>query len=114
MPRKKGPTEKRKKERKGLLMSDSPAYQAAQYVHRAYQQRRIDIAETYSRNCDANGDRLVEELADIALRYDLSPTRVVTYAFGNVRPDFIGRVRRAISALKVNNRVTGGCNGAED
>ena len=88
-------------------MSDNPAYQAAQYVYKTYHQRRIDIADTYSRQCDVNSDRLVEELADIALRYDLAPTRVVTYAFGNARPDFIGRVRRAISALKARNRVNG-------
>lgn len=81
-------------------MSDSPAYQSAQYAYRMYHQRRIDIVDTYSRQCDANSDRLVEELAVIAVRYNLAPTRVVTYAFGNARPDFIGRVRRAASALK--------------
>lgn len=81
-------------------MSDNPAYKAAKYAHTTYHQRRIDIADTYSRLCDGNSDRLVEELAAIAFEYDLSPTRVVTYAFGNARPDFIGRVRRAISALK--------------
>lgn len=81
-------------------MSDNPAYQAAQYAHRTYHQRRIDIADAYSRQCDANSDRLVEELAVVACRFNLTPTRVVTYAFGNARPDFIGRVRRAISALK--------------
>ena len=83
-------------------MSDSPAYQAAQYAHRAYQQRRTDIAAAYSRQCDANGDRLVEELAEIARRYNIAPTRVVTYAFGNARPDFIGRVRRVVSACGAN------------
>lgn len=81
-------------------MSDSPAYKAAQYAYTTYHQRRIDISDAYSRQCDANSDRLVEELAVIACRYNLAPTRVVTYAFGNARPDFIGRVRRAISALK--------------
>lgn len=81
-------------------MSDSPAYQAAQYAYQTYHQRRIDIADAYSRQCDANSDLIVEELADIAVRYNLAPTRVVTYAFGNARPDFIGRVRRTISALK--------------
>ena len=89
-------------------MSDSPAYQAAQHVYRTYHQRRIDIASAYSRHCDTNSDRLVDELADIAIRYDLAPTRVVTYAFGNARPDFIGRVRRAISALKEHDNVIGG------
>lgn len=81
-------------------MSDSPAYQAAKYAYTTYHQRRIDIADTYSRQCDANSDRIVEELAAIAYNYDLAPTRVVTYAFGNARPDFIGRVRRAMSTLK--------------
>ena len=82
-------------------MSDNPAYQAAQHVYNTYHQRRIDIVDNYSRQCDANSDRLVEELALIACRYNLAPTRVVTYAFGNARPDFIGRVRRELSALKV-------------
>jgi len=81
-------------------MSDSPEYQAARYAYTTYHQRRIDIADRYSRQCDANSDRLVEELAVIAVKYNLAPTRVVTYAFGNARPDFIGRVRRAVSALK--------------
>ena len=81
-------------------MSDSPDYKSAQYAYRTYHQRRVDIANNYSRQCDANSDRLVEELADIAVRYNLAPTRVVTYAFGNARPDFIGRVRRAMSSLK--------------
>ena len=83
-------------------MSDNPAYQAAQYAYKTYHQRRLDIANAYSRQCDANSDRLVDELAEIACRYDLAPTRAVTYAFGNSRPDFIGRVRRAISAFKAD------------
>ena len=81
-------------------MSNNPAYEAAQYAYSTYHQRRIDIADNYSRQCDENSDRLVEELAVIAVRYNLAPTRVVTYAFGNARPDFIGRVRRTSSALK--------------
>lgn len=84
-----------------MVMSDSPEYKAARYAYAAYHQRRVDIADLYSRHCDANSDRLVEELAKIAIHYDLAPTRVVTYAFGNSRPDFIGRVRRAVAALKV-------------
>lgn len=87
-------------------MSDSPEYYAAQYAYNAYHQRRIDIAANYSHQCDANSDRLVDELAVIACEYDLAPTRVVTYAFGNSRPDFIGRVRRAISALKAQGSAT--------
>lgn len=89
-------------------MSDSPAYQSAQYAYKTYHQRRIDIADAYSRQCDANSDRLVEELAVIACKYGLAPTRVVTYAFGNARPDFIGRVRRAISAFKNSRGSTRG------
>lgn len=83
-------------------MSDSPEYKAARHAHTLYHQRRIDIADNYSRQCDSNSDRLVEELTVIAIKYDLTPTRVVTYAFGNARPDFIGRVRRAISAFKAH------------
>ena len=81
-------------------MSHNAEYASAQYAYKTYHQRRIDIAENYSRQCDANRDRLVEELTEIAARYNLSPTRVVTYAFGNSRPDFIGQVRRALSSLK--------------
>ena len=92
-------------------MSDRPGYKAAQYAYKTYHQRRIDISDAYSRQCDANSDRLVDELAIIACKYDLAPTRVVTYAFGNGRPDFIGRVRRAISAIKAQSGTTsgGGC-----
>ena len=84
-------------------MSDNPAYRSARYAYDAYRQRRTNIARSYSRQCDANNDRLVEELAAIACKYNLAPTRVVTYAFGNTRPDFIGRVRRAVSALKTQD-----------
>lgn len=87
-------------------MSDSPEYKAAQYAYKTYHQRRIDIADTYSSQCDMNNDRLVKELAVIACQYNLAPTRVVTYAFGNARPDFIWRVRRAISALKAPGSTT--------
>lgn len=83
-------------------MSHDPAYQSAQYAYQTYHQRRVDLADQYTRHCDANGDRFVEELAEIAHRYNLAPTRVVTYAFGTARPDFIGRVRRAISALNTS------------
>lgn len=87
-------------------MSDSPEYRAAQHAYNTYHQRRVDIAAAYSRQCDANSDRLVEELALIAFEYNLAPTRVVTYAFGNARPDFIGRVRRAISAFRFSKGTT--------
>lgn len=86
-------------------MSDDPAYKSARYAHKAYHQRRIDIAANYSRQCDANSDRLVEDLAAIAYRYNLAPTRVVTYAFGNARPDFIGRVRRTVSSLEAHRSL---------
>ena len=87
-------------------MSDNPAYQSAHHAYTTYRQRRADIADNYSRQCDANSDRLVEELAVIACKYNLAPTRVVTYAFGNARPDFIARVRRAVTALKSSRGVT--------
>lgn len=87
-------------------MADSPAYQAAQYAYQTYHQRRIDIADAYSRQCDENSDRIVAELAEIAVEHSLAPTRIVTYAFGSARPDFIGRVRRAISALKAQGGAT--------
>ena len=87
-------------------MSHSPEYKAAQYAYDTYHQRRIDIASNYSRQCDENSDRLVEELAVIACTYDIAPTRVVNYAFGSSRPDFIGRVRRAVSAFKAAGGAT--------
>lgn len=87
-------------------MSDNPAYQAAQYSYAAYRQRRVDIAERYSSQCDANSERLVGELAVIAYKYGLAPTRIVIYAFGNARPDFIRRVRRAVSAIEARRGTT--------
>lgn len=88
-------------------MSDTPAYKEAQHAYEEYRQRRVDIAANYSRDCGANSDRLVEELAIIARKYDLASTRVVTYAFGSVRPDFIGRVRRVLSASNGQKGTTG-------
>ena len=88
-------------------MSNTPACKAAQYAHSAYRQRRIDIADEYSAQCAANSDRLIEELAVIAVRYDLAPTRVVIYAFGKSRPDFIGRVCRSVVALKARQGQSG-------
>ena len=81
-------------------MPTSPEYQAAQYAYKTYHQRRVDIADAYSRQCDENKDRVIAELARIAYEYGLTPTRVVNYAFGCARPDFISGVRRAVSALK--------------
>ena len=87
-------------------MSNSPEYAAARHAYTTYHQRRIDIADNYSRQCDTNRERLVGELAAIACEYDLAPTRVVTYAFGNARPDFIGRVRRAIAAIRARGSLS--------
>lgn len=81
-------------------MPNSPEYQAAQHAYQTYHQRRIDIANAYSRQCDDNKDRVIAELAQIADEYSLAPTRIVTYAFGCARPDFISGVRRAMSALR--------------
>lgn len=87
-------------------MSDSLAYQAAQYAYQTYHQRRVDIVDAYSHQCDDNKDRVIAELAAIAYEHDLSPTRVVTYAFGCARPDFISGVRRTVSALKARKGAT--------
>lgn len=87
-------------------MSNSPEYQAAQYAYQTYHQRRVDIADRYSRQCDENKDRIITELAQIAFEYSLTPTRVVNYAFGCARPDFISGVRRAMSALKAQRGGT--------
>ena len=88
-------------------MSNNPEYQAAQHAYQTYHQRRIDIADAYSRQCDDNKDRVTAELAQIAYEHGLAPTRVVTYAFGCARPDFISGVRRVLSALKARQGGTG-------
>lgn len=78
----------------------NPDVAAARYAHRLYAQRRIDIADNYTQQCSENRDRLASDLADIALEYDVAPTRVVRNAFGADRTDFVSPVRRALSAKK--------------
>lgn len=78
----------------------SPDVKAARYAHSLYAQRRIDIADNYTQQCSENRERLASDLADIALEYDISPTRVVRNAFGADRTDFVSPVRRALAAKK--------------
>lgn len=78
----------------------SSAAKAAQYAHSLYAQRRIDIADNYTQQCSENRERLASDLADIALEYDIAPTRVVRNAFGADRTDFVSPVRRALSCKK--------------
>jgi hypothetical protein len=73
---------------------------AARYAHSLYVQRRMDIADNYTQQCSENRERLASDLADIALEYDIAPTRVVRNAFGADRTDFVSPVRRALSAKK--------------
>lgn len=78
----------------------SPDVKAAQYAHHLYAQRRVDIADNYTRQCSENRERLALDLADIALEYDIAPTRVIRNAFGADRTDFVSLVRRALAAKK--------------
>jgi hypothetical protein len=78
----------------------SPDVKAAQYAHSLYAQRRIDIADNYTQQCSENRDRLASDLADIALEYNIAPTRVIRNAFCADRTDFVSLVRRALSAKK--------------
>lgn len=78
----------------------SPDVEAARYAHRLYAQRRVDIADNYTQQCSENRERLTSDLADIALEYDISPTRVIRSAFGADRTDFVSPVRRALAAKK--------------
>ena len=78
----------------------NPDVSAARYAHSLYAQRRIDIADNYTQQCAENRERLASDLADIALEYDIAPTRVVRNAFGADRTDFVSPVRRALSAKK--------------
>ena len=86
----------------------SPDVKAAQYAHHLYAQRRIDIADNYTQQCSASRDRLASDLADIALEYDIAPTRVVRNAFGADRTDFVSPVRRALAAKKAQMNTRGG------
>lgn len=78
----------------------SPDVKAARYAHSLYAQRRIDIADNYTQQCSDNREQLASDLADIALEYDIAPTRVIRNAFGADRTDFVSAVRRALSVKK--------------
>lgn len=83
----------------------SPDVKAARCAHSMYAQRRIDIADDYTQQCSENRERLASDLADIALEYDISPSRVVRNAFGADRTDFVSPVRRALSAKKAQRNA---------
>lgn len=85
----------------------SPDVQAARYAHRLYAQRRIDIADNYTQQCGENREQLASDLADIALEYDIAPTRVIRNAFGADRTDFVSSVRRALAAKKAQRDARG-------
>lgn len=87
-----------------MTIEPSPDVKAAQYAHHLYAQRRIDIADNYTQQCSENRERLASDLADIALEYDIAPTRVIRNAFGADRTDFVSPVRRALSAKKASRR----------
>lgn len=78
----------------------NPDVKAARYAHSLYAQRRIDIADSYTQQCSENREQLASDLADIALEYDIAPTRVIRNAFGADRTDFVSSVRRALAAKK--------------
>ena len=78
----------------------SPDVKAARYAHSLYAQRRVDIADNYTQQCSENRERLASDLADIAMEYDIAPTRAVKNAFGADRTDFVSPVRRALAAKK--------------
>ena len=82
----------------------TPDVKAARYAHSLYAQRRIDIADEYTRQCSENRERLASDLASIALEYDIAPTRVVRNAFGADRTDFVSPVRRALAEKKAARR----------
>lgn len=83
----------------------TPDVQAARYAHSLYAQRRIDIADNYTQQCSENRERLASDLADIALEYDLAPTRVIRNAFGAERTDFVSAVRRALATKKAQKNA---------
>lgn len=78
----------------------SPDVKAARYAHDLYVQRRVDIADNYTQQCNYNREQLASDLADIALEYNIAPTRVIRNAFSADRTDFVSAVRRALSAKK--------------
>jgi hypothetical protein len=88
-----------------MAIEITPDVKAARYAHSLYAQRRIDIADNYTQQCSENRERLASDLADIALEYDIAPTRVVRNAFGADRTDFVSPVRRALSAKKARKNA---------
>ena len=86
----------------------NPDVTAAQCAHSLYVQRRIDIVDNYTQQCSENRERLASDLADIALEYGISPTRVIRNAFGADRTDFVSPVRRALSAKKAQGNAREG------
>jgi hypothetical protein len=86
----------------------NPDVTAARCAHSLYVQRRIDIVDNYTQQCSENRERLASDLADIALEYGISPTRVIRNAFGADRTDFVSPVRRALSAKKAQGNAREG------
>lgn len=86
----------------------NPDVEAARYAHSLYAQRRIDIADNYTQQCSENRERLASDLADIALEYDIAPTRVIRNAFSADRADFVSLVRRALAAKKAQRNAREG------
>lgn len=86
----------------------SPDVKAARYAHSLYAQRRIGIADNYTQQCSENRERLASDLADIALEYDITPTRVIRNAFSADRTDFVSLVRRALAAKKAQKNAREG------
>lgn len=87
-----------------MTIEIKPDVQAARYARSLYAQRRIDIADNYTRQCSENREQLASDLADIALEYNLAPTRVIRNAFGAERTDFVSAVRRALAIKKAQLR----------
>lgn len=85
-----------------------PDVKAARYAHSLYSQRRVDIADNYTRQCSENRERLASDLADIALEYGISPTRVIRNAFSADRTDFVSAVRRALADKKAQRNAREG------
>lgn len=84
-----------------MTTEPDPDVKAARYAHNLYVQRRIDISNNYTQQCSENRERLASDLAEIALEYDIAPSRVIRNAFGAERTDFVSSVRRALAAKKV-------------
>lgn len=91
-----------------MSIEPHPDVKAARYAHSLYAQRRVDIADNYTQQCSENRERLASDLADIALEYDIAPTRVIRNAFGADRTDFVSLVRRALAAKKSQKSATEG------